>query len=148
GSAPGSTSSQCLHECLGSFEVRRASAVGNRDQRRLREEVAHPARERGELLVVRAGDQTDGYAQTRQIRTVARLRARAEMAQRAGEPGWTMRKPLEAELRCKRPQGCKGRVPLPAVDELLHPFAFGEGGQVVVGGLPLGSLTCVLAAGR
>ena len=72
------------------------SAVGNRDQRRLREEVAHPARERGELLVVRAGDQTDGYAQTRQIRPVARLRARAEMAQRAGEPGWTMRKPLEA----------------------------------------------------
>src|SRR5438105_3963571 len=128
--------------------MRRVPAVGNRDERGARQQVAHALCKRGELLVVRARDQADGDVESRQIRPIARLRARAEIPQRAGESAWTMRKPLRAELIGKGPQESEGRLLLPAVDELRHPFALDESGELVVASLPLSALALVLDAGR
>ena len=80
----------------------RVAAVGDGDQLGAREQLEHPRRERGELLVAGPSDQTDRNAHISQLAPVARLRAGAEMAEGARQPAGTVRQPLRAQLRGRR----------------------------------------------
>ena len=77
-------------------------AVGDQGELGAREELLHLARERGELLVARAGDEPDRRAQLVQLVPVARLSARSEMAQGAGQACGTVCQPLGPELLTPR----------------------------------------------
>jgi len=120
-SGPGSTSSQCLHECLGSFEMRGVAAVRDQRQFDAREQRAHAPGEVRELLVACAGDQPHRHAQLRELIPIAGLRAGAEVAQGAGEPGGTVREPLGAKLRGEGTERRQRRGAAP-IDPRIAPY--------------------------
>ena len=78
------------------------------------ERLAHPARERRELLVAGAGDQPHWSTHPGEHVPVAGLRAGAKLAQGAREPARSVGEPLGAKLRRERPERGQGRMLLPA----------------------------------